>query len=116
MRARDLRRLCTFYRTAVEAVLYAKLPGPDQALADLRASLDGLRMAGDWRVDGAEIPTSFVASVLGSVRLWLDESNASRREALTSWATSNVDTLAKWLDGKLFANAAPESYWQKIGG
>lgn len=109
MRRRDLDRLITYFRIAVDAVLYNKFPGKDQALADLSAELEKFRQQGDWQVTGCDVPTSTIALVVSTLRMWTHANSDALREGLTGWAVSSADTLAKWLDGDLLAPRDPRA-------
>ncbi|HOY76928.1 MAG TPA: hypothetical protein PLH23_04935 [Hyphomonadaceae bacterium] len=101
MRASEVRRTVTFFRTAVGAVLYDRAPGKDAALLDLHGQLERFRAQGDWQVTGTDVPTSAILLVVSTMRLWANAPSDKHREALTGWAVGAVDTLAKWLDGEL---------------
>lgn len=117
MRASELRRLCTLYRVAVDAVRYNRVPGKEVALADLRAKHEELWKRSNWEVTGHDIDGTFVMYVMTGLRVWLNAKTDAHQEALVDCTSAGVDTLAKWLDGELLPkNPEPASYWQKIGG
>lgn len=116
MRASEVRRVCVFFRTAVEAVRYGRIPGKEVALADLDAQLARFREQGDWQVTGCDVPTSFVLLVVAAMRLWSRAPTDMVREALTDCTMGLVNTLAKWIDGELFSPEPAADYWQNIGG
>lgn len=117
MRLRDVERLVTFFRIAVDAVVMGKAPGKDEALSDLRKHLTTISLAGDWSVPGTSVPTSYLVCTVGIMRTWLDASSDELREALTNATVGAVDTLAMWLDGKLVVpRDARVASAQAIGG
>lgn len=95
----EVDRFLVAFAIAVRALVYEDKRVADEAVKDARAAFEKVRDI-EALPDSMDVTAGWWRSCLLQAQTWFD-ADVELRNALTDGVTRSLDTLAKWIDGRL---------------